>query len=174
MRKFSRLWAALSIVGALTAGAGSAFAGGTSTTTTVITASSVNPSTVGQNTTLTATVNQTSNAFNTCTGTVTFMNGATPLVCAAPPRNISGASPTYTATCTVSFPTGGPQSLTASYAGGGSCIASNSGTFTQNVNAVAAVPTLGGWAAFLFTALMIGGGLWVMARRNSASPFTPA
>jgi len=170
-RNLSGPLAALAMVCALTTVAGSATAGGINTTT-AITGSTVNPSDIGQNTTLTATVTPLT-FYASCSGTVAFLKATTPLVCSPAGQTISTSNggATYTATCTTSFSASGPQSLTARYLGPGACYPSLSAAFTQNVNVSANVPTLGGWGLFLLIGLMLGVGLIVMSRRNRASAF---
>ena len=89
--------------------------------TTTSIASSVNPSTVGQSTILTATVSP-----NTATGTVTFKDGATTLVTAP----LSPGGQTYPA----SFSALGSHSLTAVYNGDAYNSPSTSAVLVQNVN----------------------------------------
>ena len=98
-------------------------AGGSTTTLT----SSINPSAVGQSTTLAAVV-----TGNSPSGSVTFMDGATSL----------GAAPLAAgrATLSVSFSASGARSLTAVYAGDSNNGASTSAVMTQTV--VSTVPAL--------------------------------
>jgi hypothetical protein len=84
--------------------------------------SSVNPSLLGQPTTLTAAVTP-----NSCAGTLSFLDGATAL-CSAVPTNNGVAS------CTVKFNTAGGHPLTAKYSGNLQCSASVSAVLTQTVN----------------------------------------
>ena len=86
--------------------------------------SSINPSGVGQSTSLTAAVSGASP-----TGTVTFKDGTTTLGTAA----LNGGS----ATLSRSFSTLGAHSLTASYGGDAANTSSNSATLAQTVNALA-------------------------------------
>ena len=92
----------------------------TKTTTTAL-ASSVNPSQLGQVTTLTATLTP-----STATGTVTFKDGTTTLGTGT----LSSGVATYAAT----FSTTGSHSLTAVYGGDSSDATSTSSALTQAVN----------------------------------------
>lgn len=91
-------------------------------------ATSLNPSGIGQSTTLTATVTGSSP-----TGSVTFMDGAASLGSAS----ISAGR----ATLAVSFSVAGAHSLTAQYPGDGSNTASSSTALAQTVNALASSAT---------------------------------
>jgi len=82
--------------------------------------SSVNPSLLGQPTTLTAAVTP-----NSCTGTLTFFDGANTLCAAAASNGV--------ASCTVKFSSAGAHPLKVSYSGSTQCSAS-SATLTQVVN----------------------------------------
>jgi hypothetical protein len=96
---------------------------GTTQTTTVL-SSSVDPSTVGQSVTYTATVSPAA-----ATGTVAFDEAGTPIVgCAARPVG-SGS-----ATCTVAGLGVGGHWITAVYSGDGNYVASSSPGLTQTVN----------------------------------------
>ena len=87
-------------------------------------ASSVNPSFLGQQTTLTATATP-----NSCTGTITFTDLTTATVlCNAVPI-VSGF-----ATCTVKFTTPGAHQIQATYPGSAQCLASVSPVLVQTVN----------------------------------------
>ncbi|HEY5381081.1 MAG TPA: Ig-like domain-containing protein, partial [Acidobacteriaceae bacterium] len=103
---------------------------GTSNVVTVVTTpavtltSSVNPVNVNATTLLTATVTST---FGTPTGTVTFMDGATPIGTGT--LNGSGV-----ATLNVSFSTPGPHTLTASYPGVGFFQAATSAPLIETVD----------------------------------------
>ena len=104
-----------------------------STTTTLT--STVNPSTFGQSTTLTATVTQTTGPTTPNAGTVTFKDGATTL--GTGNLNASGV-----ATLAVSNLTAGSHSLTASYAGTASFGASTSSAVSQTVSQASTTTTL--------------------------------
>jgi hypothetical protein len=97
--------------------------------TTSEVASSLNPSTVGQSVTLTATV--TPATAGTVTGTVTFMDGTTSL----------GTKPLSSGTATLVTTTlaSGANSITAVYNGNTDYTKSTSAALTQTVNAAAAV-----------------------------------
>jgi hypothetical protein len=84
--------------------------------------SSVNPSLLGQPTTLTAAVSP-----NSCTGTITFFDGATALCSAVPTTN-------GVASCTVKFSSAGQHPLKASYSGSAKCTAGVSAILAQVVN----------------------------------------
>ena len=87
-------------------------------------ASSVNPSLLGQQTTLTATATP-----NSCTGTITFTDLTTATVlCNAVPI-VSGF-----ATCTVKFTTPGAHQIQATYPGSAQCLPSASPVLAQTVN----------------------------------------
>jgi len=100
------------------------------TTTTL--ASSVNPSTLGQPVSLTATVATTGAAP---TGTVDFLDGATPLCTAVTPT--AGL-----ATCTTSALAVGSHSLTAVYAGDVNTAPSGSAVLTQVVSPAASATSV--------------------------------
>jgi hypothetical protein len=117
------------------------------TTTAVL--SSLNPSTVGQSITLTATVTGSSP-----TGTVQFKDGLANL--GAPVALSSGS-----ATLTTSALTQGTHSITAVYSGDGANAASTSPALVQTVNAVGpppatnqSIPTLSEWGIILLGALL--------------------
>ena len=116
--------------------------GGNATSTTLV--SSLNPSTVGQAVTFTATV--TSSA-GTPTGTVTFTDGAT--VLATVP--LSGG----TAAFTTSSLAAGTHTITASYGGSAGFAASTSPALTQTVNATQSPPTIS--KSFGASTIPIGG-----------------
>jgi hypothetical protein len=93
-------------------------------TTTTSVSSSVNPSTVGEAVTYTATVSPA-----TATGTVEFKEEITPITGCSAEIISSG-----TATCTVtSYPKWSSYEITADYSGDSSDLASASSTFTQMV-----------------------------------------
>ncbi len=93
-------------------------------TTTTTLASSLDPSTVGQAVTYTATVSAVA-----ATGTVSFNEAGAPIAgCAVQPVS-SG-----TATCAVADPTAGEHWITAAYSGDSSYAASWSSALTQTVN----------------------------------------
>jgi RHS repeat-associated protein len=98
---------------------------GTSAASTTAMTSSVNPTGVGQSTTLRATVTGANP-----TGTVTFKDGSTVLGTATLSNGV--------ATRSQSFATAGARSLTAEYAGDAGNLASASPALTQTVNAKAA------------------------------------
>jgi hypothetical protein len=93
-------------------------------TTTVVLASSLNPSNSGQSVTFTATVEP--EFSGTPTGTVTFYNGTTALKTAS----LSGGAANYT---TTTLPVG-TNSITATYNGGTDFTGSTSPVLTQTVN----------------------------------------
>lgn len=133
-------------------------AGGPGGTTTVVT-SSVNPSTVGQSVTFTATVTGT-----TPTGTVQFRDGAVNL--GAPAALAAGV-----ATLTTSSLGAGTHVVTAIYSGDADDGASTSPAVSQVVSAgvtpgagAQPIPTLSEWALMLLAALMAGVAL--MRRRR--------
>ena len=98
-----------------------------STATLVV--SSLNPSVSGESLSYTATSTPLAPASGTATGTVTFMDGASPIAgCAAQPL-IAG-----TASCTVSYPGAGTHAITAVYSGDANFNASTSPLLTQTVN----------------------------------------
>jgi hypothetical protein len=99
-----------------------------STTTTLT--SSLNPSTFGQQVTLTATVSPSSGP----TGTVQFFDGVTPLGTAA----VSGGN----ASLTIAALTIGPHTITASYGGNANFTGSTSSALTQTVNGVSTATAL--------------------------------
>jgi len=101
------------------------------TTTTL--ASSVNPSSVGQAVTFTATVASTSGS-GTPTGTVTFADGGTTLGTAT----LSGGQASFTTSALAA----GNHTITASYGGDANFSASISSAFTQTVGAAATAATL--------------------------------
>jgi hypothetical protein len=84
--------------------------------------SSVNPSLLGQEVTLTATETP-----NTCTGTITFKDGANVLCNAVPLVN-------GFATCKVKFMSAGAHQLQATYSGSAQCLPSVSPVLVQAVN----------------------------------------
>src|SRR2546426_459115 len=105
-------------------------------TATITLVSSVNPSTLGQQVTFTATVNSA-----TATGTVTFYNGTQILGTGT----LSGGTATYS---TSAFAPGS-YSITASYSGDTNYLASTSDAITQNVNqstnSCQSPPSTGNW-----------------------------
>jgi len=94
------------------------------TASSTLVTSSLNPSVVGQSVTFTATVTGT---VGTPTGSVTFYQGATPL--GASSLNASGVA-TYTTNALAI----GSQSITATYGGDQSYVASTAGGVAQAVN----------------------------------------
>jgi hypothetical protein len=123
------------------------------TNSTTVVASSLNPSTVGQAVTFTATVTGTG---GTPSGTVTFKNGATTL---GTITLVSGK-----AAVTTSALPAGQQTITATYSGDNS-FGSSQGTFVQNVqsNSTTALTTSGTPSALnspvTFTATVTGPGV---------------
>ena len=98
---------------------------------TVVT-SSVNPSVSGQMVAYSAVVTATSPGSGTPTGTVTFMDGASPIGgCMAAPL-VGGV-----ASCTVMYPGVGTHTIGAVYGGDADFTASASSAFTQTVNQAA-------------------------------------
>ena len=95
--------------------------GSVKTSTTTSLSSSLNPSTVGANVTLTATVSPAS-----ATGTVTFYDGSTVIG--------SNAVSAGTATMSTTLLSRGSHSLTAAYSGDANYTASTSAILTQTVN----------------------------------------
>jgi hypothetical protein len=93
--------------------------------TTTVLGSSANPSTFGQNVTLTATVAPVAPGGGTADGTVQFKDGATNLV---PPRSLSGGAATFSSPGLGA----GTHPITAAYLGSANYNAS-SGTLTQTV-----------------------------------------
>jgi hypothetical protein len=104
-------------------------AGPVSTTTTLT--SSLNPAAFGQNVTFTATVSPPSGA----TGTVTFMDGASPIGTSA--LNASGVATFSTSTLGV-----GTHSITAQYSGDAGHGGSTSSALSQVVNKASTTTTL--------------------------------
>jgi len=131
-------------------------AGGLPSVTTVI--SSLNPSTVGQSVTFTATV---TGGGATPTGNVTFLDGATMLGTVA----LNGAAQAVFSTSALAL---GSHPITASYAGSAT-YAPSSGGLTQIVNPVitggAAIPVLDYRGAAVLALLLAGAGLWISRRR---------
>ncbi len=125
-------------------GGNSNFSGSTSSTlsevvvnvkaTTTTLGSSLNPSFVGQSVTFTATVSTT--LGGTPTGTVTFLDGATPLGTGG--LNSSGVATYSTSTLAL-----GAQSITASYGGDANDATSTSQVVNQTVSAVGFGPVSG-------------------------------
>ena len=97
------------------------------TPTTVALTSSVNPSLVGQSVTFTATVTNNGAALTGLTGTVTFLNGTTPL-CSSVAISGSGL-----ATCSTSTLPLGTSNITAAYSGDPNDEANTSNTVAQVV-----------------------------------------
>jgi large repetitive protein len=109
---------------------------GSNATTTVL-ASSANPSVTGQPVTYTATVSVNPPGTGEATGTVTFDDNGSPIATSpACSGTLSGASPPA-ATCTVSEPTTGTHSITASYGGDGDNTGSSASAVAQVVDAAA-------------------------------------
>jgi len=95
--------------------------------------SNIPTSTFGQTVTFTATVTGT-----TPTGTVTFNDGANPIVGCTNPATLSGG----TATCAVGTLSVGSHSISAVYSGDANNTGSSSAPFTQTVNGAATGTTL--------------------------------
>lgn len=93
--------------------------------------SSKNPSAIGERVTIQASVAAEDGSGRKPTGTVTFMDGASPL---GSPVPLSGGLAIYS----TSGLTSGPHSLTATYSGDGNFSRSVSTSLAQNVSAVAA------------------------------------
>jgi hypothetical protein len=124
-------------------------AGPAATTTAVV--SSVNPSTVGQSVTFTATVTGSSP-----TGSVQFKDGASNL---GVPVTLSGGS----AALTTAALTAGTHSITAVYGGDANNLGSTSPVLSQGVGSlpppppspIQPIPTLSQWALLLLAALVV-------------------
>jgi hypothetical protein len=103
-----------------------------STVTTLV--ASVNPSTVNQVITYTATVNVVAPGTGTPTGFVEFFDNSVPIASCggALGAALNGATPDH-ATCAVSYPVGGIHSITATYLGSGSYKPSGSNTVSETV-----------------------------------------
>ena len=103
--------------------------GGGPVATTTTLGTTPNPSSVGQNVTITATV-----LGSNPTGTVAFKDGANSIAsCAA--QAVSGSGNSRTATCTLNTLTQGTHSLTGVYSGDAGNLTSTSPVKTQTVNA---------------------------------------
>jgi hypothetical protein len=149
MGAWIRFAAGVAATGVITA-AGSAYA--SATLTSVVGAPS--PSTVGQSVTLTATFDIV------CTGSVAFTDGGNgnAALCTA---NLAGST---TGTCSAPFPTPGTRTVTGTPSGitcGGL-----TRTYSQTVNAAAAVPTVGEWTMWGLAGLLLTGGAVMLARRT--------
>jgi parallel beta-helix repeat protein len=130
--------------------------------TSTVDLSNVNPSTVGQSVTFTATVTAVAPGAGTPTGTVTFLDGVATLGTGT--LNGSGV-----ATLTTSSLTLGSHSITVSYSGDGSFNVSTSSVVTQVVNAAAAaatndIPAIGGMGLALLALLLAVGGAFAIRR----------
>jgi type II secretory pathway pseudopilin PulG len=99
-------------------------------TSTAVT-SSVNPSVVGQNVTLTATISVTAPGAGNPTGTVEFLKGGT-AISGCTTQTVSTS--TETATCDTSFASSGSNTITAIYSGDANFATSTSPNFTQTVS----------------------------------------
>ncbi len=129
--------------------------GGTPSVTTVV--SSLNPSTVGQSVTFTATV---TGSGPIPTGSVTFLDGATPLATVG----LNGAGQASFSTSALAQ---GSHPITASYSGDATYGPSTAG-LTQVVNAgvaAAGIPTLDGRALAVLATLLAAVGIWLARRR---------
>jgi hypothetical protein len=89
--------------------------------------SSINPTVVGQSTTFTATVTAAGPGAGTPTGTVQFMDGATPI--GAPAAVAAGVATFSTGALTI-----GPHTITGVYSGDGNFLTSTGSLPTQTVN----------------------------------------
>lgn len=101
---------------------------------TLALASSLNPSTVGQSVTFTATI-----AGNAPTGTVTFYEGLS-IICPAPVV-LTGTGNTRTASCVTAALTVGTHNLTAAYSGDANNAATTSAALVQIVQSAGLTPT---------------------------------
>jgi hypothetical protein len=135
-------------------------------TTTETLATSQSPTVFGQPVTLTATVTPNAPSTLTPSGTVIFMDGATPL--ATVTLNGSGQATFTTSTLSVS---GSPHTITATYADSGGNYASSTATVTQSINPAATTTTVntsgtpsGSGQSVTFTAIVTA---------NSPSSATP-
>jgi hypothetical protein len=154
-------------------------AGGTSATgasdrftylaaTTTVLGSSVNPSSVGQSVTYSATVN------GSATGSVNFKDGASSITGCAASALAAGV-----ATCTTSALALGSHSITAAYSGDGSYASSTSSVLTQVVNvpptvtgvSPASAPAAGG-ASVTVTGTSFTGATAVKFGSTDAASFT--
>jgi hypothetical protein len=130
-------------------------AGSTLATTTAVTSSPASTAVTGQQVTYTATVTGPSGAFGAPTGTIAFQDSATGTAipgCTAQPltdaavasgqsEDTSGAAAS-TATCTVSYPAIGNETVTASYAGDSSFEGSSAVAEAIGVNRDTTVTTV--------------------------------
>ncbi len=127
-----------------------AHAGGPSLTTV---SGAPNPSTVGQNVTLTATF---SSATSCSVAFVDQTNGNAPLCTASSVASTTG-------TCTANFATAGTRTVQG--AAGGPCFGTQ--IYSQTVNAApATVPTVGEWTMWGLAGLFVLGGAAMLARRT--------
>ena len=101
---------------------------GIGATTSTVTASA-NPSVYGQTVTLTATVKPVAPATGTPTGSVTFLDGGTPIG--------TGTLSAGKASLATAFTLVGSHSITATYAGDGNFLGSNSPALAETVNQAA-------------------------------------
>jgi hypothetical protein len=97
--------------------------------TTTVVSSSVNPSTVGQTVTFTATISVQSPGGGAPTGTVQFEINGSPL---GSPVNVSNSGGVVTASTTDTFSAANTYTITANYSGDAN-FAASSGSFTQTV-----------------------------------------
>jgi hypothetical protein len=129
--------------------------------TTTVDLSNVNPSTVGQSVTFTATVTAVAPGAGTPTGTATFLDGAATLGTGT--LNGSGVATFATSALTL-----GSHSITISYSGDGSFNASTSSVVTQVVNADGAaannIPAIGGTGLALLALLLAASGAFALRR----------
>jgi hypothetical protein len=103
-----------------------------STGTTLV--ASVNPSTVNQVVTYTATVNVVAPGTGTPTGFVEFFDNSVPIAsCGGALGAALNGATSDQATCAVSYPAGGVHSVTATYLGSGSYKPSGSNTVSETV-----------------------------------------
>jgi Bacterial Ig-like domain (group 3) len=102
-------------------------------TTTTLATSNTSP-TVGGNVTYTATVTPGIAGASKPSGTVTFLDGGSPISgCTAQP--LTAGSSSGTATCTVSYPSTGSHTITATYGGDADFTGSSSPATTATVQA---------------------------------------
>ena len=96
--------------------------------TAAVVTSSVNPSVAGQDVSYTATVSAVAPASGTPTGTVTFLDGASPIPGCATQSLVAG-----TASCSVAYAAAGAHAISAAYSGDSNFAASTSAPLSQHV-----------------------------------------